>query len=222
MKQETKLNKEKTILEAAEVIFGKYGFKNSRMEDIATQANITKVTLYSYFKSKENLYMAITYRAVKQLAEVCDQSIENNKEKKGLESVIGIMESFMDFCQQHYFYSEVFLDYFSIIRSTSQAKDEDKLPIAIRESEYFPLIQEIHNKPFKATAKEIQRGIEDGSISAALDPMFATLQGWISAVGFVKVSSASGDNAMPLFNVSMQELKSKCLEIQRKILSGFN
>ena len=221
MKQETKLSKEKTILEAAEVVFGKYGFKNSRMEDISAQAGITKVTLYSYFKSKENLYMAITYRALKQLAMVCDESIEKNKELKGIESVLGIMESFMDFCQHHYFYSEVFLDYFSIIRSTSQAQDEDKLPEAIKESEYFPLIQEIHNKPFKATAREIQRGIDDGSISKNLDPMFATLQGWTTAVGFVKVSAASGNNAMPLFNISMEELKTKSLEIQRKVLSNY-
>jgi AcrR family transcriptional regulator len=221
MKRETKINKENLILVAAETVFGKYGFKNSRMEDIAAQAGITKVTLYSYFKSKENLYMAITYRAVKQLADVCDASIEKNRDKKGIDSVIGIMESFMDFCQSHYFYSEVFLDYFSIIRSTSQAKDEDKLPLAIKESEYFPLIQEIHNKPFKATAKEIQRGIADGSISKNLDPMFATIQGWTTAVGFVKVSAASGDNAMPLFNISMEVLKKKNLEIQRRVLSSY-
>lgn len=220
MKQETKLNKEKAIIEAAELVFGKYGFKNTRMEDIASQAGITKVTLYSYFKSKENLYMAITYRAVKQLAEVCDESIEKNKNQKGIDSVIGIMETFMDFCLNHYFYSEVFLDYFSIIRSTSQAQDEDKLPIAIKESEYFPLIQEIHNKPFKATAREIQRGIEDGSISKHHEPMIATLQGWTTAVGFVKVAAASGDNAMPLFNVSMHDLKKINLEMQRKILSS--
>lgn len=221
MKQETKLNKEKAIVEAAEVIFGKYGFKNARMEDVAKEAGITKVTLYSYFKSKENLYMAITYRAVKHLADVCDESIEKNKDKKGIDAVIGIMETFMDFCQEHYFYSEVFLDYFSVIRSKSHAKDETKLPDAIKESEYFPLIQEIHNKPFKATAKQIQRGIEDGSISKEHDPMFATLQGWTTAVGFVKVSAASGDNAVPLFNISMTELKRKSLEAQRRLLSSY-
>ncbi len=36
----------------------------SFMEDIALDAGITKVTLYSYFKSKDNLIMAVTYKAL--------------------------------------------------------------------------------------------------------------------------------------------------------------
>jgi len=52
--------KENLIIDAAERVFSVVGFKNAKMENIAAEASITKVTLYSYFQSKENLYLALT------------------------------------------------------------------------------------------------------------------------------------------------------------------
>jgi len=49
--------KENIIIDAAERVFSVVGFKNAKMENIASEAGITKVTLYSYFQSKENLYL---------------------------------------------------------------------------------------------------------------------------------------------------------------------
>ena len=59
--------KENLIVDAAERVFSVVGFKNAKMENIATEAGITKVTLYSYFQSKENLYLALTYRGLQLL-----------------------------------------------------------------------------------------------------------------------------------------------------------
>ena len=218
MKETTKIHKENKIIEAAEKVFALYGYKNARMEEVAKEANITKVTLYAYFRSKENLYMAITYNALNQLANKCDDCVSSCAHLPGIESVMSIMEGFMDFCEENYLYSEVLLDYFSLIRST--AGDEKKLTEAMKESNYFQKVQDLHNYPFKITAKEIQRGIEDKSITDKIEPMVATLYGWTAAVGFVKVSAASGNKTTPLFNVKMSDLKRTNLEIQRKLLES--
>jgi AcrR family transcriptional regulator len=216
MRAETKQNKESAIITAAEIIFSQYGFKNARMEEVAKKANITKVTLYAYFKSKENLYMAITFRAIEKLVEKCNECVQNTTDAPGIESVIAIMEGFMDFCEQNYLYSEVLLDYFSLIRSDDVAKYTD----AIKESNYFQKVQDLHNYPFKLTAKCIKRGIEDLSINKEIDPNVATLYGWAAAVGYVKVSAASGGNTSTVFKVQMADLKKANLDIQRKMMAN--
>ena len=47
--------KEEQIIEAARDLFSTYGYKRVSMDEIAKRANVTKKTVYSYFKSKEEL-----------------------------------------------------------------------------------------------------------------------------------------------------------------------
>lgn len=47
------------ILDAARRIFSKKGYAETAVEDVADEAKIAKGTLYLYFKSKEELYMAV-------------------------------------------------------------------------------------------------------------------------------------------------------------------
>ncbi len=50
------------ILNAAEDVFTKKGFSEARMDDIAEETGLSKGTLYLYFKSKEDLIIAILDR----------------------------------------------------------------------------------------------------------------------------------------------------------------
>lgn len=50
------------ILNAAEGVFTKKGFDEARMDDIAEETGLSKGTLYNYFKSKEDLVIAILDR----------------------------------------------------------------------------------------------------------------------------------------------------------------
>jgi AcrR family transcriptional regulator len=207
MKEDKKIKKEQFIIESAERVFEKVGFKNAKMDDIAAAAGITKVTLYSYFQSKENLYLAITFNALSALNGVYLETLKKNESNSGLVCTLALLETFMDFCEKHYFYSEVLLEYFALIRSTSAGKNAEKLTEAAKDSAYYHKLQELHNLPFKWTVREIERGKKDGSIKTNLDSMLCTLHGWTVVVGYVKILSASGDNATPLFNVNLKELK---------------
>ena len=50
------------ILNAAEGVFTKRGFNEARMDDIAEKTGLSKGTLYLYFKSKDDLIIAILER----------------------------------------------------------------------------------------------------------------------------------------------------------------
>lgn len=54
--------KHTAILDAAYELFGSGGFYETKMSEVAEQAGIAKGTVYLYFKSKEELFMAVTRR----------------------------------------------------------------------------------------------------------------------------------------------------------------
>jgi AcrR family transcriptional regulator len=219
MKEDKRIKKEQYLIDQAIKVFEKVGYKNAKMEDIANAAGITKVTLYTYFQSKENLYLAITYRAMSALNNVYREAIDRNADKSGLECTLALLDTFMEFCEQNYFYSEVLLEYFAIVRSTSAGKYADKLTEAAKDSPYYYQLQELHNLPFKWTVKEIERGKKDGSIQTKLDSMLCTLHGWTVVIGYVKILTASGGNATPLFNVNLKDLKEVHMKLARALFA---
>ena len=50
------------IMNAAEQVFSQKGFSNARMDDIAEETGLSKGTLYLYYKSKDDLIIAILDR----------------------------------------------------------------------------------------------------------------------------------------------------------------
>ncbi len=55
------------ILAAAVKVFGRQGFADTCVDDIAAAAKIAKGTLYLYFRSKEEIYVAAIQAATEQL-----------------------------------------------------------------------------------------------------------------------------------------------------------
>ncbi len=75
------------LIDIALTSFSKYGYDKTRMEDIATTADVAKGTLYLYFKNKEDLFTAISERNIEKLKNHFI-NIFNNKEEliSGLET----------------------------------------------------------------------------------------------------------------------------------------
>ncbi|MCU1232156.1 MAG: transcriptional regulator, TetR family [Candidatus Solibacter sp.] len=55
------------ILQAARAVFARQGYASTVVDDIATQAGIAKGTLYLYFPSKEQIYLAALLEEARQL-----------------------------------------------------------------------------------------------------------------------------------------------------------
>ena len=58
------------ILAAAIKVFGKKGFADTSVDDVAAAAKIAKGTLYLYFRSKEDIYATALQQAIRQLQEL--------------------------------------------------------------------------------------------------------------------------------------------------------
>jgi AcrR family transcriptional regulator len=57
-RKQASANRRSAILEAARTVFARQGYTDTVVEDIADQAGIGKGTLYLYFPSKEQIYLA--------------------------------------------------------------------------------------------------------------------------------------------------------------------
>ena len=57
------------ILDAARKIFAEKGFAGTTMEEIAERSGLAKGTLYLYFPSKQDIYMATLKRGVAGVVE---------------------------------------------------------------------------------------------------------------------------------------------------------
>ncbi len=73
-----------SILEAAQILFAKFGYKKTTMEDIAQELHKGKSSLYYYFKNKEEIFQAVIDKEqgvlIANLKEVVKSS-QNSKEK---------------------------------------------------------------------------------------------------------------------------------------------
>lgn len=59
------------ILDAADRLFIKHGYRRTSMDEIAVEAGIAKGTLYIYFDSKEALFIALQARMLDEAAARC-------------------------------------------------------------------------------------------------------------------------------------------------------
>lgn len=66
-KEREKQKRKELIIRAAEKVFFSQGFERSTMDDIAEEAELSKGTLYLYFKSKEDLHISVVHKVGSRL-----------------------------------------------------------------------------------------------------------------------------------------------------------
>ena len=68
-------------MESALIAFSKYGYDRTRMDDIAEAAKVSKGTLYLYFRSKEELFYAISETNILRLKDQLATLMATRKEE---------------------------------------------------------------------------------------------------------------------------------------------
>ncbi|WNS46179.1 TetR/AcrR family transcriptional regulator [Paenibacillus sp. MMS20-IR301] len=89
------IHKHAAILDAAYELFGSSGFYETKMSEVAERAGIAKGTVYLYFSSKEELFMAVTRRD-------CEGFLEQLEGKLSASSVL--TDKLSAIAEHHLFY----------------------------------------------------------------------------------------------------------------------
>ena len=85
-KEREKQKRREEIVQAAEKVFFSKGFALATMDDIAEKAELSKGTLYLYFKCKEDLHLAVAQNSIRLLKSLTLKAAEgegNALEKLG-------------------------------------------------------------------------------------------------------------------------------------------
>ena len=98
-KEREKQQRREEIIQAAEKVFFTKGFDKSTMDDIAEHAELSKGTLYLYFKSKEDLHMAVARKAIGMLNSITDGV--NKVQGNALEKLLHMGRACIEFSNSH-------------------------------------------------------------------------------------------------------------------------
>ena len=158
-KEQIRKMRQEDIIHAAEKIFFSKGINNATMDEIAMEAEYSKRTIYSYFSSKEQIYDAIISRAYQIFNNSLEEAFQKEHPSNGLEKVILMGKTYLDFINTHPKYSEAMAYY--------DNREEDVLS----QDEYKMANYRESNKSSDLLIQCIREGIDDGSIYKNLDPV---------------------------------------------------
>lgn len=126
------------ILDAAEQLLGRYGFKKMTMDDLAQEVGIAKGTIYLHFKSKEEVALARVDRLIGKLVEEL-RTVSRSKKSAAnrLREMLMLRVLFRVDGARHY--AETIDEQLAAIRPTLQARHKEYFQ---KEAEIFVAVLE--------------------------------------------------------------------------------
>lgn len=172
-KEREKEQRRKAILEAAENIFFKKGIDLSTMDEVAEEAELSKGTLYLYFKSKEDIQFAIFQRGAEILVSMFNSAISTKN--TGLENLLSLGRTFIEFSGKYH-------DYFTLFIAIQSSKMHT-LNVEPGALEYYFRFQ----SPLTLVQSCVEQGIADGSIRSDLHAASLGATLWSQMLGVMTV-----------------------------------
>jgi AcrR family transcriptional regulator len=175
-KERERENRKNQIMEAAEKIFFSKGLQNTTMDEIAKECELSKGTLYLYYKSKEELYSQIVLKILNLLYTMMIEGV--SKFESIPDRLQGLGEAYLEF-------SKKYPQYFLMVNSL----DDD-----VSHKEICDLSDSTKSEIFKLSGKIwsldvglIKEGMEQGIFKKDIDPYEIALILWSSSNGIINI-----------------------------------
>lgn len=190
-REREKLKREEEIIEAAEKIFCKKGYDNASMDEIASEAQFTKSTLYSYFANKEDLYFTTVTKGFKTLFSQMQEASRDGKT-----GFIRICQA----CKEYYNFFKVHPDTVKLMNYVGYAKKNSSEDNPRKQG-----LMQINNEMFQSFSKNVHQGQVDGSIRSDLDAVKITFSLTFMLTGFFNQLSITGESFISNFSLEMDD-----------------
>lgn len=188
-----KEQRRQSIIDAAETLFFSKGIATTTMDDIATAAELSKGTLYLYFKSKEELFCAIILRGLRIMKEMYGEAAATVTCGLGKLGRMGMAT--YEFSRRYPNYFNAIFHHHNVLHGFSDTE--------------HPIIQELEkvsNEMFDQASAIIRLGIEDGSIRPEVDPCMAALSLYGLIAGLIRLVVAEEEHMMKCHNIDSRAL----------------
>lgn len=205
-KEREKQRRRDEILDAAEKVFFNKGVQLATMDDVAEAAELSKGTLYLYFKSKEELYLALHLRGLAIMDQMFMKA--SDKHEKGLDKVMAIGEAYYQFYRDY-------PDYFNVL----MYYEGKEIPANNGDSVAMKCMHMGH-RSLDLVIKALEVGVKDGSIRADLDPEKTATILWGQATGVIQLLVTKGEHLCHDHNIDIDNLVEYSFHLMVKGLAG--
>lgn len=100
-------NRCEQIVDAAEALFARHGYADTDTQRLAETLGVGKGTLYRYFPSKEELFLATVDRVMRRLKEIVDAAADRLEDP--LEKIAAAIRAYLAFFAEHPDYVELLI-----------------------------------------------------------------------------------------------------------------
>lgn len=174
-KEREKEYKRSLILESAERVILSKGLDHLSMDEVAEEAEVSKGSLYLYFKNKSDLVLGICHKASGMLNNEMAKVLA--KDMPGLQMVFELGTVFLNFVKHH-------PEFFKAMKFLDNLSD----PESVNASEYLDMCAQNRQESFRVMVRAIQIGMQDGSISKDFKPEELALLLWSTSHGVVSIA----------------------------------
>ncbi|ACF13675.1 transcriptional regulator, TetR family [Chloroherpeton thalassium ATCC 35110] len=184
-KEREKEQRRKSILKAATEVFFEKGFQQASMDMIAERSQLAKGTLYLYFKSKEDLYLALMEDGLDILHNMFDEAIEAGESIE--EKVRNVTKAYYGFTQTHH-------DYYQVMMMMDSGLLSDKV-----DQNQLQHIRLLQMSGVEKLQKVVEEGISQGHYEPSTDAKILVLMAWAATWGAIMLSTEKR-KILPMFS----------------------
>lgn len=166
-----KEHRKEEILDAAQKIFFWKGLFPATMDEIAEEAELSKGTLYLYYKSKEDLYLAVVMRGIQILYEMVERAVRSQSSTAA--ALVRLCDTYTEFFRKERKFFRMF--YFL---QTPQFYEQVS-------AEMRQACQLVSHRVWELVINIIQRGIDEGLVRSDLNPTEVAISVWSSATALL-------------------------------------
>ncbi len=178
-KEREKESRREEIINAAEKIFFEKGLVQATMDEIAEAAELSKGTLYLYYKSKEDLYLSVAMKGTEILYSLFLRVVESGEPTLKMIAILG--EAYYEYFNTHRNYFRMYY-FFENPQVQSQVSPEMR-----------DICQQSDSRIWDLVVGLIQRGIDEGILRRDLNPLEAGVMLWSNSNGIMRIMDRQED-----------------------------
>ncbi|MBN1542048.1 TetR/AcrR family transcriptional regulator [candidate division KSB1 bacterium] len=192
------------ILDAAEQVFFSQGLHSATMDQVAECAELSKGTLYLYFRNKEDLLSGVCLRGLTRLKELFEKAVSGTQ--SGLDQVKAIGQTYFRFAADY-------PDYFSLMIYTVTLLDQ------VEELPHLEQCREMGTTLHGITASAIDTGKADGSFSTRHSSREIAVLLWGMTTGVIQIAHQGREKNRKRFDVDPDTLTETYFDLIVAVLS---
>jgi TetR/AcrR family transcriptional regulator len=188
-KEREKEHRKEEILDAAQKVFFEKGLAVATMDEIAEAAELSKGTLYLYYKSKEDMYLAVMMRGMNVLYKIYEPIVGSND--TSVQKLAKFGDTYKEFFHSHRSFFRMFY-FLQAPQFHKQVSEEMRQACSVESRKMWDLVIGL-----------LKRGMEEGAFRSDLNPVEVAIILWSSATALLLRLDGEGEVWKERMNIDL-------------------